>query len=644
MMEKIGPYEFLGTLGRGGMGTVYRGRHDESGEMHAVKVLASNFANEDHFRGRFESEIRALIKLDHANIVRIISYGQEDSQLFFSMELVEGDSLFQIQKKGHPFDWREILAIAKSVAKGLRHAHDRGIIHRDLKPGNLLMPIDEDGNQGEVKITDFGIAKRFGASQNTGDNVLGTMDFMSPEQAKGQPVTFRSDLYSLGTLMFTLLSGRPPFSANSVEESLRNLTRVPAPRISSVVPDVPPELDALIRKLMSKRPENRIQTAQALIYKIEEAEAVLLSSSQAKTSEINLDDVREETFDLPQPSDVATQVNTEQHNKKSKLATNASVKNHDPTVDHTAANQQEGGTSDATKVDYFNTVADQVRSVKSSDDSEVEDANVRGMLPLLLGLLVVLGLAGFGIYQAYRPPSVESLYSSIDASVERPNNVMEEIELFIKLYPDDSRIDSVEELQRIGSAIQHYNRLTNKLSIRSNIAGENRLSDVESQFLEIVELAEDDAETALAKMAALITVHENDPELTERDQACLTAVNGFRAKIVNDARTQLIQKLKKIRSAMDAAAANQDAAQAIPVYRSILELYQDVDWGRTSEGLEGQRLIAKAQAILKDLLSKPIAVEKPDDSEETQTESQPNSSQPNSDGSNSATDDDADGE
>ena len=230
-MKKLGPYEFEGTLGRGGMGTVFRGKHMETGEIHAVKVLSPVYSADDHFRGRFESEINALLLLDHPNIVKLISYGQEDGNLYFSMELIEGNSLFQMQKKGHCFNWREVLQVAKDVCQGLRHAHDRGIIHRDLKPGNLLMT-----GFNSVKITDFGIAKSYGTSQNTGDNILGTMDFMSPEQAKGEQVTFRSDLYSLGAVLFTLLSGRPPFTANSIEESLRNLTRVPAPKISKSVP------------------------------------------------------------------------------------------------------------------------------------------------------------------------------------------------------------------------------------------------------------------------------------------------------------------------------------------------------------------------------------------------------------------------
>ena len=159
-----------------------------------IRDSAPTYAHDPHFRGRFESEIKALIQLNHPNIVRILSHGQEDAMLFFAMELVEGNSLFHIQKKGHHFDWREILKIAHDVSLGLRHAHDRGIIHRDLKPGNLLMAKSGNGEPGLVKITDFGIAKQFGTSLNTGENVLGTMDFMSPEQAKGEPVTIKSDI------------------------------------------------------------------------------------------------------------------------------------------------------------------------------------------------------------------------------------------------------------------------------------------------------------------------------------------------------------------------------------------------------------------------------------------------------------------
>ena len=279
-LEQLGPYKLESVLGRGGMGTVYESHHVDSGEKFAVKVLAPIYSNDPHFRNRFESEIKALYKLDHENIVRLVSYGQDDSNLFFAMELVDGKSLFQAQRSGKRFYWREVINIAKDVAAGLRHAHDRGIIHRDLKPGNLLQAQD-----GKIKITDFGIAKSFGGSQITGTNVVGTVDFMSPEQAKGEPVTVRSDLYSLGAVMFTLLAGRPPFSGNSVEESLRSLTTVEAPKVTLRAPDVPESIEQLIANLLEKVPDDRIQTAQALLHRLTKIEDDLRDHSEAKTAE-----------------------------------------------------------------------------------------------------------------------------------------------------------------------------------------------------------------------------------------------------------------------------------------------------------------------------------------------------------------------
>ena len=280
MLEKLGPYLFENVLGRGGMGTVYRGIHAQTGECHAVKVLAPQFADDSHFRGRFESEIEAMMKLDHPNIVRLLSHGQEDGNLFFAMELVQGKSLYDMQRGGHGFLWPECMSIAIDVCKGLKHAHDRGIIHRDLKPGNLLMTKD-----GLVKITDFGIAKSYGGSHQTGTNILGTMDYMAPEQAKGETVTVRSDVYSLGTVLYTLMTGKPPFTANSMEESFRNLTRVPAPKLSSRIANVPSEVEDLLSKMLEKKPEKRIATAQATLHQIIAIQELLKGESQAKTAE-----------------------------------------------------------------------------------------------------------------------------------------------------------------------------------------------------------------------------------------------------------------------------------------------------------------------------------------------------------------------
>ncbi len=586
-LDSIGPYKFQGILGRGGMGTVYRGRHEESGELHAIKVLAPTYAHDPHFRGRFESEIKALIKLDHPNIVRLLSFGQEDGMLFFSMELVEGNSLFHMQKKGYRFDWREIISIARDVSKGLRHAHDRGIIHRDLKPGNLLMTVDQYGEPSGVKITDFGIAKQFGTSMNTGDNVLGTMDFMSPEQGKGEPVTIRSDLYSLGTVLFTLLSGRPPFTANSVEESLRNLTRVPAPRISSLVPDVPKELDDIIKRLMAKRPEDRIQTAQALLHKIEEVEMTLRDNSQAKTIHPNANP--HETFDIADPQ---TEIAPKSKSSKSSDDKTATLEMNKNTVEHT--NHGDDNLSQSTHVDYFNTVDDEIR--KQHVD-HIPEAKKGGVIPVALAFVAVVLLGGFGIYQAYQAPSAESLFVLIEENSDRPNQVLDEIDIFLENYPDESRAQKVRELKEVGEAVSLYNSLCNTLTVRSGIKGENRLSEIEQQFLSIVELAEANPAQADAKMAAFVTVHTAS-NLNPGDQKCVDAAVGYQVKIKNDARTKVLHDLTQIKAAMNEAAKRTDPAGAIPIFESIIELYGDTDWGIIDEADEGRAYVTKARAVL----------------------------------------------
>ncbi|MFT5300072.1 MAG: serine/threonine protein kinase [Mariniblastus sp.] len=591
-LEKIGPYKFQGVLGRGGMGTVYRGTHESTGELVAIKVLAPTYAHDDHFRGRFESEIKALIKLDHRNIVRLISYGQDDAMLYFSMELVEGNSLFQMQRRGHRFDWREILSIAKDVAHGLRHAHDRGIIHRDLKPGNLLMTMDEQGKPDYVKITDFGIAKRFGSSQNTGENVLGTMDFMSPEQAKGDPVTIRSDLYSLGTVMFTLLSGRPPFSSNSVEESLRNLTRVPAPRVSSMVPEVPRELDDLIKRLMAKRPENRIQTTTALLHQIEEAESTLRDYSEARTAQRPAPQPTDDTFDVGVPN---TKANTSS-GPESLNAQNTNAAGQ--TIEFTDHSEPLNPLAEAQE-DYFNTVTDEHRN-NIDDNDHINEPKKQGIIPLLFALLVVIGLAGYGISRAYQPADAEELYSQIERNSEQPHKALDEMDLFLEHYPDDDRADSVANMKRVGEAISLFNSLSSKLRVNRGFPGESRLTEIENQFLSIVDLVETKPNTAMAKMAAFVKFHQGS-KLGIRDQKCVDAAQGYAIKIDLRQRSKTMDNVRLVRAALARATREQDPDEGIEIYESILSLYGRINWGNSEEAKEGRDLIKKAKDMLNNL-------------------------------------------
>ncbi len=611
MLEKIGPYEFLGVLGRGGMGTVFKGKHEETGELHAVKVLAPNYSQEPHFRARFESEIKALIKLDHPNIVRLISFGQEDGNMFFAMEMVDGKSLFEVLRSGHKFTPPQILSIAKDVCKGLKHAHDRGIIHRDLKPGNLMMTKDR-----VVKITDFGIAKSYGTSQNTGNNILGTLDYMSPEQAKGEQVTARSDIYSLGTVLFTLLSGKPPFTANSIEESFRNLTRIPPPYVSSVVPDVPHEVDRLIRRMMEKKPEKRLATAQAALHQINEAEQVLKNYSEAKTAQnAPVQPTGQETsvFGRKPQDDSQTRSyeNSEEHaGQKSKSGKSASrsmpktsVQEHTQkrpfSADRTSINNPDhpsyippGGSaaeSDADKIglapeqaeaepielDYYNTVTDEDREIITE---EVELHQSKGVIPLLLGLLVVIAVAAVGSWYALRNPTADELYAQIESFRAQPQRVLQQTDQFVALYPDDERFEEVKTMNGVGKAIDFYHGLANRLSVQSRIPGESRMTEIEDQFYDIVRLADDDMKAADAKMAAFIIVHEGNEELEQRDKDCVAAAKGFRLTQKSNDPQRIKQRIEKFHATVQRAEKMNSIDEAVKLYRSLVKLHRDENW------------------------------------------------------------------
>lgn len=242
------------------MGAVYEAEDVESGDHVAVKVLASHLSDDPGIRSRFLAEIETLKSLRSPGIVRLLSFGEQDGQPFFAMELVRGRSLDQMLRQGTRFDWRTTVDTALAVTKALKSAHDHGVIHRDLKPGNLLVTDD-----GSVKLADFGIAKLFGGDAHTAaGNFVGTADYMAPEQASGKPIDHRVDLYALGMVMFAMLVGKPPFRGSHLSEVIEKQRKEKPPRVSSLVDDVPAELDELINRLLSKKPAGRPPNALAL--------------------------------------------------------------------------------------------------------------------------------------------------------------------------------------------------------------------------------------------------------------------------------------------------------------------------------------------------------------------------------------------
>jgi len=257
--EKLGPFQIGRVLGRGGMGAVYEGTYEVDGSTVAIKVLSDSLDSVDdaEIRLRFETEIETLKRLRHPNIVRLSGFGEEQGQLYYVMELVNGSSLQQELRKKRLFQWHEVAGIGLAICQALRHAHDRGVIHRDIKPANILL--DQEGN---VKLSDFGIARFFGSQQITDvHSVIGTLEYMSPEQALAHPINSSTDLYSLGCVLYALLIGKPPFSARSLPEMLRkHKSTTPVP-IRSIRHDVPDDLMYLIVDLLKIQPEERPRNA-----------------------------------------------------------------------------------------------------------------------------------------------------------------------------------------------------------------------------------------------------------------------------------------------------------------------------------------------------------------------------------------------
>ncbi len=259
-LTHLGPYEIEKPLGKGGMGSVYAASDRQTGHRVAIKALSPHLATTEGFRERFEAEIESLKTLRHDGIVRLYGYGEQDGILFYSMELVEGISLEDELKAGRRFSWREVTSIAIQLSLALKHAHDHGIVHRDIKPANILLTDDD-----RVKLADFGIARLFGTtSLTTAGGVLGTADYMSPEQADGRPVTARCDQYSLGGVMYALLAGRPPFKAKNLPQMLQ-LQRFANPEpVRRYAPDTPEQLEHVVMQLLAKDPADRFPNTQVL--------------------------------------------------------------------------------------------------------------------------------------------------------------------------------------------------------------------------------------------------------------------------------------------------------------------------------------------------------------------------------------------
>ncbi len=264
---RLGPYLIDRKIGAGGMGNVYLGRHSETGRVAAIKELPASLAREEGFVLRFNREIEAMKKLDSPYIVQLYDSGTDDDETYYyAMEYVEGENLTARLRRERRIPWPETIRLGIQICAGLKHAHDVGIIHRDLKPSNLLLD-----KHGTIKLTDFGVAQIFAADRLTVTGaIIGTAEFMPPEQVEGRRTDRRSDLYALGAVLYTMLVGQPPFSGGSAAEIMQKqrFGRFDAPR--NFVPEIPSWLDDIICQLLEKDPEKRLPDAFVVSKRLQE--------------------------------------------------------------------------------------------------------------------------------------------------------------------------------------------------------------------------------------------------------------------------------------------------------------------------------------------------------------------------------------
>ncbi len=257
-------YELLELIGTGGMANVYKAKCHRLNRLVAIKILKSELAENAEFRRRFRDESLAVAQLSHANIVSIYDVSSSQGIDYIVMELIDGITLKQYMERRGRMDWREALHFITQIMRGLSHAHSRGIIHRDIKPQNIMVLRD-----GSVKVADFGIACLADAHQTLAQEALGSVHYISPEQAKGERLDARSDIYSAGVVLYEMLTGRLPFEGdNAVSVAIQHLSSVPLnPR--EIDPDIPEALELICMKAMSADRDKRYQSADAMLADLE---------------------------------------------------------------------------------------------------------------------------------------------------------------------------------------------------------------------------------------------------------------------------------------------------------------------------------------------------------------------------------------
>ena len=590
--QQLGPYRIESVLGKGGMGSVFQGVHTETGERVAIKALNPQLAANEGFIKRFEAEIESLRQLDHESIVKLFAYGQQDLTHFYVMELVDGPNLDHEIRNGRRFTWREVTDIAIQICRALKHAHDHGMIHRDIKPGNILITAS-----GVAKLADFGIVKYFGGNDLTvTGSVVGTADYMAPEQIGSQPVTDKVDQYSLGGVMYCLLAGRAPFVAKSLPEMLRLQCHVDPEPLRRYAPETPDQLVEVIEQMLSKEPDDRFPNAMVLGKHLEAMRIALSQPPQ------------------PSPGDQAPPNASPSNNTMNALHWPAGT-TRDYQPGKTAVNTRKGERLVVNDHDQTPHYADQAtaQGLGAAPTLAAEEATEEAVAPTderprkrslftvvtdehstkntpnwmlaiqALVALVVLGAFGRLAVQWLGPPDANTLHRSIEASLEGGGAdalraAATEVESFLQRFPDDPRAD---DLRRVQESID-LDRLQRRLvrNLRLGRGPDADASPVERLYYSAIGRLETNPAAAVAELEALMQLissqASDDESLQEFAMLAKQQIKRLHETIAAEQQVHRPFVESQLVRAQQLAAENPQESQSI--CQAIIALYAKRPW------------------------------------------------------------------
>ncbi len=609
-LERLGPYRIVGKLGRGGMGTVYEGIHEETGEAAAIKLLSAALAAEEGFRNRFAAEIETLRKLNHPNIVRLFGFGEQDGVLFYSMELINGNSLEEELRRGRRFDWREVTRIGIETCRALRHAHDRGVIHRDIKPGNLLLAAD-----GRVKLSDFGIARFFGNTRLTNaGSVLGTAEYMAPEQAEGKPVDARADLYSLGALLYALLAGRPVFRGKSLPEMLHKQRFEQPEPVRRYAADAPSELEQILAQLLEKDPSRRVPNADILSRRLEAMLNALTVGAETVAAEPGWFQTgvqkplggslaaeppgltAAELEQVPPTLELDPLTNPPTATVALPAATPVPLGGY-PAAHRGSTPPPVPGSGTLTAAESPGSVGRFV-PVSENELDQIEDdgprqTDVSIQTWILAAALLLMGLIALW---ALKPPSADSLYAKIKATVNDsdPKSVYDaesEIREFLARYSDDSRASRLREYEKELDLRQYQVEHRFGTPTRgSNMAKD--LKPIERAYAEALNYIRLDPDLGMTKLQAILDLYDGATKDGDGEDRCLILARRRLAQLQDESKQRQADQVTLLQDRLKMAdeVRSTEPARARAMYQAVLELYSDKEWAR--------ELVARARAGL----------------------------------------------